>query len=241
MTQISIKDQVKKLVELQKIDREVYTLKQDLKEKPLIIDQLKSEFEATKAHLKGLEEKFKGLQVKRKDLELELGTKEDEIKKANGQLSQLKTNKEYSAKMAEIESIKADKSIAEEKILISYDEADVIAKDIEKEKVKVAETEKGFLSKKKEIEDQIKQIQDRMRTLENERSQYLPGIEPNFINRYERVLEHKQGIAIAPIVNSTCGGCFMHIPQQTINAIKMNDQMVVCEMCTRILYLEEDL
>jgi len=40
--------------------------------------------------------------VDRKSKEVELQAKEEQIIKANGQLSQLKTNKEYQAKLSEI-------------------------------------------------------------------------------------------------------------------------------------------
>ena len=33
----------------------------------------------------------------------------------------------------------------------------------------------------------------------------------------------------------------MNVPTQTINAIKMHDQLVECEICQRIMYLEDDL
>ena len=241
MPEISVKDQLKKLVDLQKIDGEIYQLKVASEEKPVVIEHLKVDFEKNKDHLKALEDKFKSVQLDRKGKELELKTKEEEIAKANIQLTQLKTNKEYSAKMTEIEHIKADKSIVEEKILISYDDGDAVGKEMEKEKTKVADLEKNFLTKKKEIEEEVRQMEERIKTLEAQRKQIIPGVDPSLLSRYERILEHKQGIAIAPIKDSSCGGCFMNIPTQTINEIKMHDHLVVCEMCTRILYLEDDL
>ena len=152
MTQISIKDQIKKLVDLQKIDAEIYNVQAGLTEKPALIEESKKKFESVKANLNQLEEKFKGIQLKRKGLELEMKSKEDDIVKANTQLTQLKTNKEYQIKLNEIASIKADKSIIEEKILLSYDEADAVQGEIAKEKVVVEAQEKRYLARKKEIE-----------------------------------------------------------------------------------------
>jgi len=241
VTQISVKDQIKKLVDLQKVDAEIYTVQMGLTEKPAIIEELKNKFEATKAHLNHLEEKFKGIQLKRKELELEMKSKEDDIAKANSQLTQLKTNKEYTAKLNEIASIKADKSIVEEKILLSYDEADVVQSEISKEKVVVEAQEKQYLSRKKEIEDEIKVMEDRVRVLESQRKQQLPGVDRTLLNRYEKILAHKDGLGIAPLHGNACGGCHMNVPQQTINAIKMHDQLIECEICQRIMYLEDDL
>lgn len=241
MTQISIKDQIKKLVDLQKIDAEIYNVNTGLTEKPALIEELKKKFEASKAHLNQLEEKFKGIQLHRKELELEMKTKEDAIAKSNIQLTQLKTNKEYQIKLNEIASIKADKSIIEEKILLSYDEADAIQVEIGKEKVSVGTQEKQYLARKKEIEDEIKLMEDRVKVLESQRKQQLPGVDRVLLNRYEKVLAHKDGLGIAAINDNSCGGCHMNVPPQTINAIKMHDQLIECEICQRIMYLEDDL
>lgn len=241
MAQVSIKDQVKKLVDLQTIDAEIYRFKKDLEEKPAFIAQLQGAFEEKKASLKALEERLKTLQLNHKTLEIELQTKEGDITKTNAQLSQLKTNKEYQAKLTEIEGIKADKSIVEEKILLMYDEIDGIKGDIAKEKNILAEEEKKFFGQKKEIEDAIKEIEEKVKILTMKRSQILPEVDKNSLSRYERILQNKKGLAIVPVKGNSCGGCFMNVPEQVINDIKMHDKLILCEMCARILYLEDDL
>ncbi|HQP11016.1 MAG TPA: C4-type zinc ribbon domain-containing protein [Candidatus Omnitrophota bacterium] len=242
MAEIAIKDQIRKMIELQKIDREIYNLKIDLKEKPAMLADLKAEFESQKVALEELEKKLKAVLVERKEKELELKTREDEIAKANAQLSQIKTNKEYSAKMSEIEHIKADKSIIEEKILVSYDKSDSVAAEVEKERGKVAEEEKKYLAAKKTIEDDIKVIEDRIKVFDSQRKQALPGIDPALLARYEKILKHKEGVAIVPVQGQdSCGGCFMNVTPQQVNAIKMHQELIECEMCSRILYLEDDL
>ncbi len=149
MPQVLMKDQIKKLVELQALDVDIYRFKKEVEEKPLALEELRKHFESKKASLKALEEQLKRNQVDRKGSELELQAKEGDIVKANGQLMQLKTNKEYSAKLLEIENMKADKSVFEEKILIFYDESDKINVDITKERGILAEEEKKCLANQK--------------------------------------------------------------------------------------------
>ena len=239
--EISIKDQIRKIIELQKIDGEHYHLTVELKEKPLVLERLAAEFQARKKTLMDLEEKFKIIQVRRKEKELELKTKEEDITKANTQLFQIKTNKEYTAKIAEIEHIKADKSIIEEKILMAFDESDEAQAEIEKERIKVTQEEQKYSAEKKEAEAEIKIIDDRIKVLESQHKQAMAGIDADFLSRYERILKHKGGLAIVPVEGNACGGCHMNVTAQQINAIKMNVQLVECEMCSRILYLEDDL
>ena len=241
MPQVSIRDQLKKLVDLQVLDSEIYTLRKNLSEMPLFIEELRQKFESKKAGLKLLEDKFKTLQVERKSKELELQTKEGDITKSNTQLFSLKTNKEYQTKLAEIESFKADKSIIEEKVILLYDESDAVNAEIEKEKKFLADEEKKYLQKKTETEEDIKAFQDKLAVLETKRKQIAPEIEKAFLSLYERILENKEGLALVPVMGNACGGCFMNTPPQVINEIKMHERLVVCEMCARILYLTDDL
>ncbi len=241
MPDVVLKDYIKKLVDLQKVDTEIYAIRIELKEKPAVITGMSEEFEKEKKKLKEFEEALKHVQLKRKEAELELKTKEEAIAKANTSLGALKTNKEYAAKLVEIESIKADKSIFEEQILKLYDEGDAVQKDIDKEKAVVSEKEKGFTARKKEIENGLRVLEDKLKVLEAQRQQFLPGIDKNILSRYEKILNHKEGIAITPVKDHTCGGCFMNVTTQMINVIKMQNELVQCEMCTRILYLEENL
>ena len=240
MTGVLIKDQLKKLIELQKVDTEIYHLNVELERQPAIVEDLRKEFEDKKAHLNLLEKKLTSVQLDRKSKELELKSKEDDIAKANTQLSQLKTNKEYIAKIGEIEGIKADKSIFEEKILECYEQSDELLVEIEKEKEVVSIEEKKFLEKKKEAEMKMKEVEDRVNVMVAQRQQQLSGVDAGSLARYDRILKHKEGIAIVPVQGNVCGGCFMNITPQTFNELKMQARIVECDMCSRILYLEDE-
>ena len=237
----SIKDQLKKLVELQKLDVEIFNCKREMKEKPLLIAQLKDQFDQKKVNLKQLEDNLKSIQVEQKNKELDLKSKEELISKSDVQLSQVKTNKEYQAKLLEIESLKADKSIVEEKILGLYDVIDDVKKQLDKERSLVAGEEKKFLALKKQVEEELGQIQQKQQRYEGERRQIVPSVNPEFLSRYERILHNRDGLALVPVKNHSCGGCYMNVPDQVLNQIKMYDQLVFCEMCARLIYLEEEL
>lgn len=241
VTSISIKEQIKRLVELQKSDVDIYAFKRELEEKPARIQDLKDKFEQKKGTLKQLEEKLKLFQVDQKNHELDLKQKEDLIAKADQSLGLLKSNKEYQAKLYEIENYKADKSITEEKLLLLFDDIEDIRKKIELEKANVAQEEKAYLSEKKTVDDEIAVIDDRIKVLESQRNQLTPGVHPELLRRYEKILQNKDGLAIVPIKNHACGGCFMNVTEQVLNQIKMFEQIVSCDMCARMLYLEETL
>lgn len=241
MAESALRSQIQSLIELQKLDAEIYNLTQQLQENPARIQALKEQFETKKTRLQQTEAKYKAVQVSRNSLETDLKAKEDSIAKANSQLSQIKTNKEYTAKIVEIEGLKADKSITEEKILLSYDEADAVKAEVEREKQALQTEEKTYLQQKAEVEAAAQGIQDRVKVLEGQRQQLVPSVDKAILMKYQRILSNKEGIAIVPLLAGACGGCHMNVPPQVVNKIKMYDDLVQCEVCIRILYLPEDL
>jgi len=115
---MNLKEELVKIVQLQEVDSNIYSLKQekDIK-KPAQLESIKVEFEEKKNELSAFEEKIKATQLKKKEKEIELASKEENLRKSQGQLYQLKTNKEYQAKLTEIGSLKADISIEEDDLL----------------------------------------------------------------------------------------------------------------------------
>ncbi len=241
MSEVSFREQIRKLVDLQKIDEEIYRYKKELSECPKQLQDLSVRFEEKKQKLKNLEDKTKVKQLERKEREVDLQAKEGEIAKANNHLSQLKTNKEYKAKLTEIESLKADKSLIEEKILILFEETDKIQAELAQEKNILAEQEKKYAAEKKQIEDLAKELEERIKVSENKRKQSAVGIDSAVLNRYEWILSGKDGLAMVAIKGTSCSGCYMSVPPQQVNEIKKHAELIFCEMCARILYIEEDL
>jgi predicted nucleic acid-binding Zn-ribbon protein len=239
LTTADLKSQLSSLIKLQAIDSEVYILNSEKSKKPDEIKALEGLFEAKKAGLKELEEKSLCLQKEKKEKELELAAKESATVKLQGQLYSLKTNKEYQTMLGQIEDSKADASLIEDKILELLEQVDRIKVEVEKEKLKIKEDEKLFLADKAKVDFRVKEIDDRLSQLDSLRKQAIPGIDPKILAQYERILLSRDGLAIVTVKGNSCGGCNMFVPPQVINLIKMYERIVTCEICNRMLYIEE--
>lgn len=239
MPETSLKLQLSNLVKLQTVDSEIYVLRLEKSRKPEEVKVLEASFEAKKASMVELEKKSLDLQKQRKDKEGELTAKDEAIKKLQGQLYSLKTNKEYQTMLQQIQDAKADYSLIEDKVLELFDAADNVKKEAEKEKERLKEEEKVFLAEKKKVDDNVREIDDRLVQLEAQRKQALQGIDPKILVQYERILSNRDGLAIVTVKGSSCGGCNMFVPPQVVNLIKMYEHIVTCEMCNRILYIDE--
>lgn len=238
MQSIDLKSQLVSLVELQKIDSEIYTLRNEKDSKPEELKAIEAAFEAKKQSLAQLEKVLLDLQKQHKDKEGELAANEEGAKKLQTQLFSLKTNKEYQTMMQQIADAKTDASVIEDKILQLFDKMDQVKADVGKEKLRLQEEEKISSEQKKKIENRIKEIDDRLAQLEAQRGQKLTSVDPKILSQYDRILASRDGLAIVNVVNNSCGGCNMFVPPQVINLIKMYERLITCEVCNRILFID---
>jgi len=236
---IDLKSQLTALIKLQGLDTEIYGLRNEKEAKPQELKAMEAAFEAKKQNLAEIEKKALDLQKQRKERELELATNEESAKKLQSQLYSLKTNKEYQAMLQQIQDTKADGSVIEDKILILFDEADKIKKEVEQEGFKLKEEEKVFLEQKKKVEIRVKEIDDSLSQLDGQRKQIIPEVEPKMLAQYERILHSRDWLAIVNIKHDSCGGCHMSVSPQVVNLIKMYEHIITCEVCNRILYIQE--
>ena len=235
----NLKEQIKLLVELQGLDTQIFRLEDELEAIPETIKRREEEFGEKSANLKKLEDDMKALLMKRKEKEGDLEAKEGTIKKYQQQLNQVKTNKEYTALQAEIGRVKADNSLVEEAILNLFDEIDAGNKNIAKEKEFLKSEEAKFNEEKKKFAAQTDRIKAELEGLKKQREGLSAKVDKIILKKYERIIKSKDGLAVVTIANDACQGCFRVMPPQVVNEIKMNNELVFCENCARILYLEE--
>lgn len=237
---VSIKEQLGFLIQLQEFDTKIYNLLREKEEIPLKIAEFQKKFDDKKTTLTNLEEKAKSLGVKRKEKELDLASKEENIKKFTNQLFSLKTNKEYQAMLEQIAGLKTDTSVLEEGILKIMEEQDILKEEVNKEKSYLAEEEKKLQEEKKKFEGRTKEIDYTINEFTSKRNQVIPSIDKQIFSNYERILKGKDGLALVKIKDFACQGCFMNVSPQVVNEIKMQERIIFCEFCSRILYIEED-
>jgi predicted nucleic acid-binding Zn-ribbon protein len=236
-----IKELLKKLVALQKIDAEVYEFKREIIDLPVQLEAVKAKYNKKLEHYHALQARSQELDRARKAMELDLKTKEQDIVKANTVLMALKTNKEYQIKLFEIENMTADKSVLEDGILRSFDESAKVAEAIAAEKTVADAEEAVYLAAKQKVDDAIKALSEKVAAFEGQRGAACEGIDKATLAMYERLVENRMGLAMVPVVNESCGGCFMKQTAQMMNKLKMCDEVVRCETCARIQYLESEL
>ena len=231
-----VQGQIDVLIKLQQLDGEIYKLKEEGNAKPAETQGLKEAFAQQKQALKLQEDEVKSLQLRRKEHEIELATKEKEIKKYQTQLLQIKTNKEYMSLQNQIGGLKADNAVLEDDILELMEKIDAVKAEIAGERERLIAEEKSLNQEIERIAREVKEIDGKINSLEKERNQVCVNIDKGLLSRYERILKAKAGLALVPIVGESCGGCHQILPPQVVNEARMKDRLITCDFCARLLY-----
>ncbi len=234
-----VKEDIEILKKAQEFDREMYAALEQLKEIPEERHKNKYVFESERRHLAELEAILKKLQLQQKEKEGELAQKEAHIRKLDGQLSQVKTNKEYSALQQEIASLKADNSLLEEEVIHILDEIEAAQEEVKKETERLKQCQKDYEAKENELSQKEKKFNEEVAQFKKQREEIVSHLALEVKSLYEKIVEKKRGIALVKVQGEVCGACQMQLRPQLLNEIRLAEALILCENCSRILYIEE--
>lgn len=224
------------LIKLQKLDIEIRNTSVLLDDIPYQIEEIDKKSEESLKIVQAAKDNFVQNQKKRRGQESELQDKKEIIEKYKRQLNGVKTNKEYSSLLKEIDETNAKIDFLEEKIIGEMLSADDIEKEI-KAASKKAEEVQAELSRKKEVIFQGKdKAEEKLKDLEAEREELLPKIPSDQMKLYKQISRIKNGIVLSPVTEEFCTMCHMRVRPQMVNELIAGTQIITCENCGRILY-----
>lgn len=235
-----MKTLLENFVKLQEVDNQLNALKLQKGDLPALIEHLQEDLQEKNERSSELEEKTNKMQSDRRMFEKEVEASKAQLKKYEEQLYRVQNNKEYDAISLEIDTKKAEIENLENKIIQTLEDED----ELNKEHTELTEEISGLGSQhqehQKELEEITFQTREEEARLLHEREKVSRLIDERYINLYERIRQAKDGLAVAPIRRSSCGGCFSAIPPQRIVEIREAGRLQTCEHCGRILVWVEE-
>lgn len=228
---------IEKLLVVQDIDIRIRDIEQQLHDIPLRQEQEQSRLAEHKAALEAAEEKLKAAHAEVNRMELESESRKGQISKLRQQQLDLKTNKEFKAMNAEIAGVEAEIQRIEDcelelMQLVEEARAGVAAKraDLEVE-------EKAVLADVDVLQERAAELEEEVAGARAERAIAVAEIPADWLAHYERLMERGRDRGLVALQGGVCGGCHMKLPPSFHHATRRHDdEMVVCEYCSRLLY-----
>lgn len=181
------------------------------------------------------DERFEAMKKERRATETRLEDNAELVQAKKTQLMGIKSNKEYSALLKEIATVEQEIDAKEERLLELMDEIEGQEQELKKINEKLSTDKRALEDTLRALDEQEAALNADIKNLEMQKPALLKELDPQVKKRYDRLLAKLGDFAVTHVVDEICQGCFSRIPPQTANEVKMNDRIIACAMCGRIL------
>ena len=232
--------QLQVLINVQALDTKIAALESEQARLPRQIEAVQANVAQARdgvQTLKGrLDQNKKDTRAKEKDLE------DAQVKrqKSEARLYEVKTNKEYSAVLVEIEEIKQEKAKIEEEVLSLMEMQERVAVAIRDAEASLKTGESQGREEEAQIRQRLAAVEAELDGLRGERGSLSRDLPKDLLADYEKLLRPRGGLAVARVLpvdgGSICGGCRMTLTPQCLQEVKQQSALLNCESCGRFLY-----
>jgi hypothetical protein len=212
--------------EAARLPRQIEAIQSALAEARKTAETVKTRLDATK----------KDLRLKEKDLEVANVKRQ----KLEARLYEVKTNKEYSAVLLEIEEAKQEKAKTEEEILNLMESQERLGVDIKDAEQRFKSREDQARQDEAVVRTKLAAVERELEGLRAERRSRAKDLPPALLARYDRISKARGGVAVAAVTAAAvCGGCRVSIRPQAMQELRTGGALMLCESCGRYLYWQE--
>ena len=232
-----MKEQLELLCELQEIDLDLQNIQEGRVRYPKDLKRLDEKCQIEKERIQKEKEKVELLEKERRKKEGNLSLEQEKVKRTEGHMFEVKTNKEYQALLSEIDASKETNSREEEEILRLMEEIDEVKRNLGKREKEVTAILEKIEGEKKRIQEKMAQDDVGWKKQMERREILTRQMEKNLFRLYNTLKEKRQ-VGVVRVKNETCQGCFLNIPPQTYIEVQKNNALIQCPHCNRILFFE---
>lgn len=230
-----MRDQFPLIATLQQLDNRLETLRLKVKALPQQLQAYDAVCEEARQALMAIEDDIERTERQRRSLERELDSSQVQLLKTQSKLHEVKTNKEYSAVLVEIDAGKQHIGVLEDQILELMEavERQRQKRQQQEHHVRVAEQELGQQTERVRQEQAV--LARQVAAEESERQRVAAEVTRDLYARYQQLSAIRDRQAVVFVQEGACGGCHLTIQPQLVSEVRQQDKLITCPHCQRIL------
>lgn len=236
-------DILSQLLTIQRLDISIRTLGHDLQQIPKkskLIDEKVREVREPYEEAKAEKEKIEADAGEVNQTMETLDEKERELKL---KMPEIRSNEEYSALLKEMDAVKKAREEVENKTIRDMGRTEELEKVLPELEKAYLEGEKTVAEERKALANQRKKFEETLLAKKKERQALQSTMnEKNkeWLDKYNHIAARRNGLAVVAVKAGTCQGCFVSVRPKLIQDLHYAEEVVFCEGCQRILYLDEE-
>jgi predicted nucleic acid-binding Zn-ribbon protein len=228
---------LEKLVRLHHVEAELKQVEAQLSEVPGRRRAIDERLAGERGRLDAARAALEASQKARKQNEASVQDLEAKRSKYKGQLMEVKTNKEYTAVLHEIEGVERDIKAREDVILEEMEKAEGLAAAVKREEADFQAVEAEAKREQAELDAAAARLEASASRLRAEREAAAAAVPEEARETYTRVARQR-GSGVAEARDGMCQACHVRMRVQIWVEVKKNEQVFQCESCSRILFYE---
>ncbi len=228
---------LEKLVRLHHVESELTRLEGELADVPRQRQELDARIAGDRSRLDTAKAALDGSVKARKQHESAVQELEAKRSKYKGQLMEVKTNKEYTAALHEIEGVEREIRAREDQVLEEMEKAETLAQDVKREEAAFKLVEQAGRAEATQLSAREAKLIEDCARLRTEREQVAASVPEEARQLYERVAKQR-GTALAEARDGVCQSCRVRMRPQIWVEVRKNETLFLCESCNRVLYYE---
>jgi len=236
----TLKEKISLLIQLQHCDNRMREIGKRKEEGPLKIRKAEDDLREAETKIEEERRKLEALKKERRQIEQEVQELDQKIEKSTIKLSHIKSNKEYTAAIKEIDDLKKAKFITEDKIIEVMEKTDGLEQEAVEQDRRIQGLRAEADKNKEQILRELELLDRELANLEEKRRSFIKDLEPDILRRYLFLHERKNGLAISAVVTGVCQTCHLGIPPQKFNELIRGNALMTCPHCNRIMYWGDD-
>ena len=227
------------LIQLQEIDGTIRSRREEKKKLPELLAALERKSEEHKAELGRVRELLETAQKDKRDRDRDLEEGAGKVEKLKARTPDIKTNKEYTALLKEIETAEQENKAIEDDILKLMERIDAAAGEIRTAESRSVQETAAIEAERKQIEESMARLDGALAADEQVRADIAARVDTALLSQYQQRYTSLNGKVVVEARGESCSGCFMSIPPQIFVNVKKNTEIITCPNCHRILYFKE--
>ena len=223
---------LEQLIKLQEIDLRLLEIKEYMGDLPSKVESQELEIASIQSENEDKQKRIVHIDKDIRHYESEIEDFSTKLEKYKEQLFLVKSNKEYDAINNEIDHMKTTISESETMQIQFEEEKTELEETIKLNANKIESTDKALSNNRIELQSAMAETTHEQKKLESNRIILFKDIESTYLSKYETLRNGRDGVGMASIIGSACGGCYSQLPQQIVIEIKENKEIITCPSCS---------